>query len=165
MQHHRAYTRLLDWTESALVGLYFVVYERPRDDGCLWCLLPIQLNKMANIVRPYPAELPAFEIDKELDNYLPTTIEKEKATDLNPVAAIAFRRFPRLYAQLGVFTITHRRHIPLENIGGGQHIWRLVVPRDAKLRISRELEQLRFNRLTLFPELESVAELARKVLR
>src|SRR5689334_7181889 len=38
MQHHRLPTRLLDWTESPLVGIFFAVAEKPKVDGALWCL-------------------------------------------------------------------------------------------------------------------------------
>ena len=39
MQHHRAGTRLLDWSESPLVALYFAVHESSKkSNGAVWCL-------------------------------------------------------------------------------------------------------------------------------
>jgi hypothetical protein len=44
MQHHGVPTRLLDWTENVLVGLYFAVCESERVDGELWCMHHGELN-------------------------------------------------------------------------------------------------------------------------
>jgi hypothetical protein len=51
MQHYNAPTRLLDWTDSALVALYFAIssYRQSDDDTvkptpAVWALNPWQLN-------------------------------------------------------------------------------------------------------------------------
>src|SRR3990170_6695909 len=48
MRHHGLPSRLMDWSENPLVGLYFATEhdgQRRKQDGALWCLLPIQLNR------------------------------------------------------------------------------------------------------------------------
>ncbi|MGA9698130.1 MAG: FRG domain-containing protein, partial [Acinetobacter sp.] len=38
MQHYGVPTRLLDWSESPLVALYFAVQGHKEEDGALWIL-------------------------------------------------------------------------------------------------------------------------------
>ncbi|MGD2034208.1 MAG: FRG domain-containing protein [Bacteroidales bacterium] len=40
MQHHGFPTRLLDWSESILVALFFTVAKNPSEDGKIWTMLP-----------------------------------------------------------------------------------------------------------------------------
>jgi len=167
MQHHRAPTRLLDWTESPLAALFFAVESNKKDDkydGAVWCLLPTELNRHANIDYPFSLEIPAFGHDKVLNNYLPSVLASEKSSLMFPVAAIAPRNSPRMAAQLGVFTIMHRRSDPIEGVAGKSHVWRYVIPQKAKARLREELQYLRFTALTLFPELDQVARHASGVL-
>jgi hypothetical protein len=167
MQHYGAPTRLLDWTESPLVALYFAV-DQPQHhgkDGALWCLLPKQLNVHAGYRPAHALELPFVGTDDIVENYLPQRIVQERSSDLNPIAAMSVRESPRLFAQLGVFTITHRQPTAIEAVGDGNHVWRFTIPHAAKPALLADLAFLSINRLTLFPELTSVAAIAAEVIQ
>lgn len=164
MQHHRAPTRLLDWSESPLAALYFSVHSNPKTQGAVWCLDPVSLNSEAKLSFEYEMEVPAFGRDKVLEGYLPSQVRDNPAI-LNPVAIVGPRNTPRMAAQLGTFTINHRAHTPIEAIGECLHIWRWLIPAKAKIRISNELKRLGISALTLFPELDKVADVSREVLK
>jgi hypothetical protein len=165
MQHHRASTRLLDWTESPLAALYFAAEgtRHTRSGGCVWCLDPIALNNAAKVKFPFAAEIPAFGIDPVLESYLPSRVQQNPA-ELFPLAIMGPRSTPRMAAQLGVFTINHRVHTPIEELGDERHVWRWLIPAAAKPRILDQLARLGITALTLFPELDRVADLSKELL-
>lgn len=161
MQHHSAPTRLLDWTESPLVALYFCTSNVEHDavDAAFWCLDPIALNKQANVTFAYALELPAFR-DKALENYLPSKVDSK--TLMGPVAAIGPRSTKRMAAQLGAFTVNHSEHKPLESLYDKKHVWRYVIPAASKPIIREQLRLLGYSSLTLFPDIDMVADLIRR---
>jgi hypothetical protein len=129
----------------------------------LWLLVPAQLNRQAGIMSTNRLSLPIFEDnDPHLRNYLPSVMASERGTRLIPAAGIAIRHSKRMQAQFSVFTVTHRDQSPIESLGDGGHIGRYIIPAGAKARIRRQLEALRIDELSVFPELDNVARLARR---
>ena len=162
MQHHAAPTRLLDWSEHPLVALYFAVTEHDNEDGCLWCLDPVALNAASFVLPKFAHDIPCLTVDAELDDYLPSS--HSGLAKKPPIAALAMRYFPRIAAQAGVFTVTHFEQTPIEKVDSGKYVGRLLIPKASKKKLAASLELLGVHRLSLFPELDSVAHLAREVL-
>jgi hypothetical protein len=157
MRHYGARTRLLDWTESPLVGLYFAVESEGRDghEGAVWGLEPERLNELAG----FEPRVYCAGIDTELDVYTPSELKSAPPdTKYKPAALIAARSFPRLIAQQGVFTVIHRDPTALETIDDPRLLARVRIPPTAKARIRASLRELGINRLSMFPELQSVPE-------
>lgn len=67
MQHYRAPTRLLDWTDAALVALYFALtawhprsHPQPPCEAVVWALNPFALNRN-RIDGPANTDFPGLE--------------------------------------------------------------------------------------------------------
>lgn len=163
MQHYGVPTRLLDWTESPLVGLYFAVTGHPKANGTLWVLKPIELNKQTTAKPEEARYIPSFE-DDALDTYSTVAVEKGNLTGILPIAVIATRNNDRIQAQLGAFTISHSTKTPIENIGNKKHVVKYTIPASAKVKIREDLRLLGFTKFQVFPELDSIGENIREAL-
>jgi hypothetical protein len=161
-QHYGLPTRLLDWTENPLIGLYFAVDDINADedapvDGALFELDPVQLNRAAFDEAP---NVIMFDEDEFLDQYLPGAA---KGPRLGPIAAVAGRSFDRIISQVGTFTVNHREHVDLENVHGGSCVRRVRVPAAAKPRLRAELADMNINMSTVYPDLGHLAEHIREL--
>jgi hypothetical protein len=166
MQHHGLPTRLLDWTENPLVALYFSVTNNSPDadnrDGAFWLLSPVELNKHSKVIFD-GVDIPGFDEDEALVGYQPSQIKVQKHS-LGPIAAIATRNNPRIQMQMGVFTVSHLE-ITAINHPSHDFVWKYVIPADRKAIIRSELKLLNMTKMALFPDLNSVAEHAKELLR
>ena len=173
-RHHGLPSRLLDWTENPLVGLFFATDGYNSDyadsNGALWCLSPSRLNEIASNDTIRSDVLPMFRDENELSpadeflaNYKTSFVRNAISTESRPpAAAISIRTTKRIQAQLGVFTIHHADTKPLEDWTDRSYLWRYVVPRDAKASIQDELRSSGVTALFLFPDLDNVAREARR---
>ncbi|MYN42863.1 FRG domain-containing protein [Duganella sp. FT109W] len=162
MQHYGVPTRLLDWTENPLIALYFAVEDKKsKKDGALWVLFPHELNKLSTESRVY---IPSFE-DDWLANYSVISYSKGKDNGILPIAVIATRNNPRIQAQLGVFTISHLKKTPIEEIDSKSHCLKFTIPSKNKNNIREELKILGINRFQVFPELSSIGQELKDTLK
>jgi hypothetical protein len=163
MQHYGVPTRLLDWSESPLVGLYFAVTSNQNDDGTLWILKPLELNRQTTADPGDTAFISSFE-DEALGTYSTLTVEKGSLKGILPVAVIATRNSARIQAQLGVFTISHSAKTPIEEIGDKSHVLQYEIPAICKARIQEELRLMGVTKFQIFPELTSIGDNLREIL-
>lgn len=155
MRHNHIPSRLLDWSESPLVALFFAVNcnEHEDKDGALWIIKPLKLNQNTQDFK-HDKSLPTFdENTKVLDMYTPEPAY-EFAKNKRPTLAIrAPRNSNRMQAQLSVFTINHYDKTPIEEIGKRKHIQKYLIPKEAKETLKKELNILKITNFQLFPEL------------
>ena len=171
MRHHGAPSRLMDWTESPLVGLYFAVTldndnrANNKKDGVLWCLTPRVLNFTSRVTTSPTDPVPMFSdelgsttaSEDALQAYLVSSMTGRRREVRGPAAAIGLRLNKRMQAQRSVFTIHHAKIEPLEEYADRDHITRYIIPADCKENLRAELAMLMVTRLSIFPDLDSVA--------
>nr|WP_214287803.1 FRG domain-containing protein [Acinetobacter pittii] len=162
MQHYGLPTRLLDWSESPLIALYFALedYEKyPNTDAILWCLKPTELNNEANIkIADENNFIPSFDDDDIIGSYAIESVISSRVR-MNPIATIATRNNPRIQAQQGVFTIHHQDKIAINNLPNKENFLKsYVICSNNRSGVLLELKTLGFSKFSLFPELSSISE-------
>ncbi len=129
-QHHGLPTRLLDWTENALVAAFFACSAHSDRDGAIFCL------NTPNVLKDEAVS--PFEIN-ELKRYRPRHITK------------------RITAQRGLFTIFPRPTEALE-LGDTKEVKvrKAIVTADAKSKLLWNLSRFNVNKSSLFPDLDGL---------
>jgi FRG domain len=166
IQHHGMPTRLLDWSENILIATFFAVVEHPKEDGELWTIYPDELNGKSEF---FGLALPNHRKVRYLSGQ-PYHSDPEKLRDelelkeipLNPIALMPNNIFPRMTAQMSVFTIhpdPKKSGQKIEEILlTDNEITRYVIPKGLKSEFEKKLSYLGINYRTLFPDLEGMAK-------
>lgn len=153
MQHYRAPTRLLDWSESPLVALFFAAIDSADSDGCVWALDALLLNAHycgGDELLWGPSDkrvLPLFRgaFDDQSDEPGSTIAILPEHTDLRHVM------------QNACFTVHGDRTLIESTDIGKSCLTRIVIPASAKDRLLKDLKILGIHRSSIFPDLEGLA--------
>ncbi|MBK9359584.1 MAG: FRG domain-containing protein [Bacteroidales bacterium] len=160
MQHYGLPTRLLDWTESYLVALFFAVFEcELESDACVWVLDPWYLNEKSicqssivttdhPIMYDYLLCQNTEFIDRNVKANLPIAIRPKKNTS-------------RIISQKGMFVIYGNSKISIDSYllnEKNSRIKCIVIDKDFKQNILKSLFFAGISYSSLFPELSGLCQ-------
>lgn len=167
-QHFGVPTRLLDFSTNPLVALYFSCGESEHD-GVLWMINIQKYERVASINYMYAQNLTSL-LPGEYLNYILESFSFEK---LYPAFFIPEYIDARMTAQASRFLLWPNTQFALEDIISSDNfmsdknvvydnsfhskfILKMVVPKDRKKSLLKELDLLGINEKALFPGLDSI---------
>jgi len=170
MQHYGVPTRLLDWTENPLTGLYFALMSAPwrqasngsvqySKPAAVWVLDPHIWNQAALSHVSYTGG-PLTAGDDALKGYAHQL--GAAAMNAYPVALYGAHNSARIVAQQGVFTIFGTHKVPMEALVRNgtfpqSALCRVIVPPSRVTPMRTSLLNQGITETSVFPDLEGLA--------
>jgi len=172
MQHYGAPTRLLDWTSSFNVALYFATSTLPKTDGVIWYF---NCQALQEATPEFDIELTDDEEDETFKNR-DAFISFGKS--IKSPSIIAFNnqiKFDRMAAQHSTFTVSD--HITIDHRSLiGKFLWNkhsesnpvnlltcIEIPSNLKSKIREHLSKIGISAGTLFPGVEGLGKTVQEI--
>lgn len=165
-RHYGLPTRMMDWSTSPLVALYFAINDETvlSGDGCLWALHAGLLNKHmlgGGSPRLMPPDGPEITTLISAATVADRTMKKELANRHGGqvLACGPYETDARMLVQQGAFTV-HSDATDLATIAmAPSEPWRraFIIPADAKAELRNLLGALGIRSKNLFPDLHTLA--------
>jgi hypothetical protein len=150
IRHHKLSTRLLDWSETFAVALYFAI-EGSESETAIWVLNPYALNQRYE--HGFVIKNPRIDYP---DHYWDYFISKSASFSQEVAAISPPRTTRRIAAQAAVFTLHRNLRRGLEALAP-ECVTKIVLPRRAISQARRFLRLSGVTEYSLFPDLDGLA--------
>lgn len=164
MHHYGVPTRLMDWTEDALIALVFAIDKEASDeemsqDAAVWCLNPVKLNTAFNFHDYYPEGYIPNAREKSV--YKLFGPQKNAFQNKKPTAVYSPINNSKIIVQRGAFTVFPYT-VPFTDMkelsDSYQYLMKIVIAKDARKALNEQLRRYGITKTQLTPELSSVAQ-------
>lgn len=155
MRHHSVPSRLLDWSESALVACYFALRDaRDGVNAAVWVLDPFALNRKVG----RKGDEVLIPSDKRIRRFLPEPFSN-RVLPKYPIALQAPRKSNRIAAQKGVFTLHGSSTKALDHYAALRaHLAKITISARHVRLIREQLRLAGISETSVFPDLTALGQ-------
>ena len=162
-QHHGLPTRLLDWTSSPLVALYFATEKEELSDGEVWCVRRREFNnelpgELQEIIKNTPTNLFRTEMLAKsfpcIKNFSSLSEKRKFIIFFEPPSICQ-----RIVNQFSLFSVMSNATDETDEYlkEHEQNCWKVIIPKNLKQEIRERLSVMNINSRTMFPGLDGTA--------